>query len=60
MEDSGLVDRLYGADVTFSQVIPKENSPLLSFVLTWIFPLIIFLVIGSFFTRNLSEKNGCW
>lgn len=58
MEDSGLVDRLYGANVTFSQVIPKENSPLLSFVLTWILPLIIFLVIGRFLTRNLQKKMG--
>ncbi len=58
MEDSGLVDRLYGADVTFSQVIPQENSPLLNFILTWIFPLIIFLVIGSFFMRNLQKKVG--
>ena len=58
MEDSGLVDRLYGEDVTFSQVIPKENSPLLNFILTWIFPLIILLVIGSFFMRNLQKKMG--
>ena len=58
MEDSGLVDRLYGADVSFSQVIPQENSPLLNFILTWIFPLIIFLVIGSFFMRNLQKKVG--
>lgn len=58
MEDSGLVDRLYGEDVTFSQVIPQENSPLLNFILTWIFPLIIFLVIGSFFMRNLQKKMG--
>lgn len=55
MEDAGLVDRLYGSDVTFSQVIPKENSPLLNFILTWIFPLIILLVIGSFFTRSMKK-----
>ena len=29
VEDSGLVERLYGSDVKFSQVIPRENSPLL-------------------------------
>ena len=58
MEDSGLVERLYGSDVKFSQVIPRENSPLLNFILTWIFPLIILLIIGSFFTRNLQKKVG--
>ena len=58
MEDAGLVDRLYGADVTFSQVIPKENSPLLNFILTWIFPTHYFIVIGSFFMRNLQKKMG--
>lgn len=58
VEDSGLVERLYGSDVKFSQVIPRENSPLLNFILTWIFPLIILLIIGSFFTRNLQKKVG--
>ena len=58
MEDAGLVDRLYGEDVTFSQVIPKENSPLLNIILTWIFPLIILLIIGSFFMRNIQKKVG--
>ena len=58
VEDSGLVDRLYKANVTFSQVIPKENSPLLSFLLTWILPLIIFLIIGRFLHSKSTKKNG--
>lgn len=56
MEDSGLVDRLYEEGITFSQVIPKETSPLLSFLLTWILPFIIILAIGSFFIRNAQKK----
>lgn len=58
MEDSGLVNRLYKANITFSQVIPKENSPLLNFLLTWILPLILFLVIGRMLSRNLQKKVG--
>lgn len=58
VEDSKLVDRLYDANVKFTKVIPKENSPLVQFVLKWIVPLVIILIIGRFFTRNLQKKIG--
>src|SRR5690554_6362965 len=42
MDDPELVSRLHNADVRFSRVIPRENSMLMNFILTWILPIIIF------------------
>ena len=47
MDDPELVNRLYEAKVEFSKVIPKEASPLVNFLLTWILPLAIFIAIGQ-------------
>lgn len=58
VEDSELVDRLYNADVKFTQDIPKENSPLLNFFLFWILPILIFIVIGQFIFRSMQKKMG--
>src|SRR5690606_13165667 len=38
MDDPDLVNRLYNADVQFTKVIPRENSPLVNFLLSWILP----------------------
>jgi len=58
MDDLELVNRLYDAKVEFSKVIPKETSPLVNFLLTWILPLAIFIAIGQFFARKLQGKMG--
>ncbi|MGE4284793.1 MAG: ATP-dependent zinc metalloprotease FtsH, partial [Clostridia bacterium] len=44
--------------IEFSKVIPKENSPLLNFILTWIFPIVIFMGIGRIFANSLQKKMG--
>lgn len=58
MDDPELVDRLYESDVEFSKVIPKENSPLTNFVLTWLFPILIFVALGQLFMRSVRKKMG--
>ncbi|HLQ97515.1 MAG TPA: ATP-dependent zinc metalloprotease FtsH [Candidatus Dormibacteraeota bacterium] len=58
VEDSALVDRLHSVGVEFTQVIPKEASPLMNFFLFWILPIIIFIVIGQLFVRNLQKRMG--
>lgn len=57
VDDAKLVDRLYEADVTFTKVIPNEFSPLIRFILMWIVPLVVILLIGSFLTRNIRRSN---
>lgn len=58
MDDPDLVNRLYKAKVEFNQIIPKENSPLIMFLVSWILPLLIFIAIGSFFARKLQGRMG--
>ncbi|WP_040949505.1 ATP-dependent zinc metalloprotease FtsH [Gorillibacterium massiliense] len=56
VEDPKLVDRLYDAKVSFSRVIPKQMSPLLNFVLTWILPFVIFLVVGQWLMKKMAGR----
>lgn len=58
MNDTGLSSWLLENGVTFTPVIPKENSPLLSFLLSWIFPIILFVVLGQLLGRMMSKKMG--
>lgn len=56
--DARLVDRLYESGCTFGRVVEKQMSPILSFLLTWIFPVIIFIVVGQLLSRMLMKKMG--
>lgn len=59
MDDPKLADRLYNADVDkFSKVIPKENSPLVNFILSWVIPLIIFIGLGQLLLRKMQSRMG--
>lgn len=59
IEDPQLVDRLYKANVQFSKVIPKQNSPLLSAILSWVLPIAIFIGLGQLFTKKMmGQMNG--
>jgi cell division protease FtsH len=58
MDDPELVNRLYDAKVEFSKVIPKENSPLVNFLLTWILPTIIFIGLWQMFSSSIQKKMG--
>lgn len=44
--------------IAFSKVIPKENSPLLNFILTWVLPIAMFMIIGQFMMKQLTKKMG--
>ena len=56
--DSTLVDKLHAANVTFAADIPVKTSPLLAFFLSWIFPVIFFVLLGQLMTRWMSKKMG--
>ena len=57
-DDWQVVERLIDAGVTFGQVVPQEMSPLLSFLLSWVLPLVIFYGLGMFMFRKLSQRMG--
>lgn len=58
VEDPSLVDRLMKSKVEFSQVIPKENSPIVNFFLNWIMPILIFFALGQLFMRYMGNRFG--
>ena len=58
MDDPGLTERLYASGATFSRDVQKTMSPLLSFFLTSIVPLLLFLALGRYVGRKLVEQAG--
>ena len=58
IDDPGLTDRLHQSGAKFAGVIIKETSPLLSFLLTWILPVLIFFGLGQLLSRQLMKKAG--
>jgi cell division protease FtsH len=61
VDDPELVNRLYAdgkGKIEFSQVAPKENSPLVNFIFTWILPMALFIALGQVFTSKLQKKIG--
>ena len=58
IEDPGLVERLYEAGAEFASEIVEEPNYLMSFLLTWVLPSVIFILIGQFMSKKLMEKAG--
>ena len=58
MNDPELVDRLKDSGATFSSEIVEETSPLLSFLLTWILPMAIFIGFGQYMSKKMMDKAG--
>ena len=56
--DENLVDRLYESGASFTAAIPTQDSPLLSFLTTWLFPILFFVLIGQLLSRMMSKKLG--
>ncbi|SCG83813.1 cell division protease FtsH [Proteiniborus sp. DW1] len=59
MDDPDLINRLYSKKgIVFSQVVPKENSPLANLITSWIIPIAIFFGLGHILTNSMSKRMG--
>ena len=58
MNDPDLTERLYESGARFATVIVEEMSPLFSFLISWVLPLVIFIGIGQYFSKKLLQKAG--
>ena len=58
MDDPGLTERLHHSGAKFAQEIVEETSPWISFLLSWIFPILIFFLMGRWLSRQLMKKAG--
>lgn len=58
VEDPTRTERLYAAGAKFSGQVVEETSPILSFLLTWILPIVLFAAIGQFMSKKMMDKAG--
>ena len=58
MDDPGLVDRLHASGAKFASEIIEQMSPFLSILLSWVLPLLIFIGIGQFMSKKMTQKMG--
>lgn len=57
-DDEGLTQRLLDHNVDFGNVVPQQSSPIISFLLSWILPIAIFILLGQLLSRTLMKRMG--
>lgn len=58
MNDPTLTQRLYDSGAKFSKDIETTTSPIVSFLLTFVLPLLIFIGLGQYMAKKLMEQAG--
>ena len=58
MDDPDRTQRLYDSGAQFSSEIVEEASPILSFLISWLLPLVIIIGFGQFMYRQMAKKAG--
>ena len=59
MYDPNLTQRLHDAGITnFGSEIVEQTSPILTFLVSWILPIVIFVGLGQFLSKKLMDKAG--
>ncbi len=56
VDDPDLVSRLYASGASFSGEIVEETSPLLTFLVSWVVPILLFVGIGQLFSKKLMNR----
>lgn len=58
VDDPDLVQRLYESGATFSGEIIKQTSPVVSILISWVLPIIIFIALGQYMSKKMFDKAG--
>lgn len=58
VEDPELANRLMKSKVEFTQVVPKEQNPIVAFFTNWILPIVIFFALGQLFMYFMGKRMG--
>ena len=58
VDDPDLTQRLYESGAEFSGEIIEQMSPILSFLLSWVLPIAIFIGIGHYMSKKLMQRAG--
>ncbi len=56
--DDNLTERLRAANVAFAKEIPVKASPVLSFFMNWVLPVVMFVTIGQLLSRTMMKRMG--
>ena len=56
--DTGLVDLLDEAGVVYSKVVPQESSPLVEFLLAWVLPIALMVLVMNLVMRGMQKRMG--
>lgn len=56
VDDPGMTERLYASGAKFSGQIVEQMSPALSFILSWVLPIVIIIGIGQYMSRKLMNR----
>ena len=57
-DDPGRTQRLYDSGAKFTNEIVEESSPLLTFFLSWVMPILMFTVIAQILMRQMNKRAG--
>ena len=58
MDDPDLIYRLKDSGAVFASEIVEQMSPFLSFLLSWLLPILIFVGLGQLMSRRMMSKAG--
>ena len=58
IEDPGLVERLHASGAIFTSEIIEKTSPLATLLLSWLLPIVIFILLGQYMSKKLMDKAG--
>ncbi len=58
LDDPGLTERLHEHGAVFSGEIVEETSPIVSFLVSWVLPIVIFYALGQFMMQQIMKKSG--
>ncbi len=56
VDDPGMTERLYASGAKFSGQIVEQTSPILTFLISWILPIVIFIGIGQYMSKKLMSR----
>ena len=58
MNDPDLVKRLHESGAEFTSRIIEETSPMMSFLMSWVLPMLLFIVLGQYLSRKMMDRAG--
>ena len=58
MNDPNLTQRLYDSGAKFTKNIDQQMSPVMSFLISFVLPIVIFVALGQYLSKKLMEQIG--